>query len=233
MLIRDDGGTWTAITQPAHAHLAGQVVRAWAPQVSEDVALAVEQHDVPWTEWDRTPPLHEGRPAAFFEAPLEPRLRIWGGVADRLVAQNPYAALLVSLHATNIHTRYMAPDAQPQAFLAQQRRDQDALLEVLPGATREQAERDADLLFAIDALSLTLCHDWDARELPPVDGTLITLAPAGGGVYTMNPWPLRVDGLTVGVHARTLSERFQDEAALHRALAAAPNERRTWRLQPA
>jgi hypothetical protein len=234
VLIRDDGASWTAITQPAHAHLAGQIARAWAPAPPEDVVLAIEQHDVPWTEWDRTPPLHEGRPAAFFEAPFAPRLDIWRGVAARLEAQNPYAALLVSLHATNIHTRYLAPDVQPVEFLAAQRRDQDALLAVLPGATRQQAERDADLLFAADALSLTLCHGWDARDLPPVGGTVIRLAPGpDGGDATLDPWPLRVPELTVGLHARTLTERFDDEAALHRALAAAPNHRETWRLRPA
>lgn len=235
MLIRDDGDSWTAITQPAHAYLAAQIVRVWSPEPPDDVVLGVEQHDVPWVDWDRTPPLHAParRAAAFFEAPVEPRLDIWRDVATKLEAQSPYAALLVSLHATNIHTRYVAPEHRPEAFLAAQRADQDRLLAVLPDATRQQAERDADLLFAVDALSLTLCHGWDARDLPPVDGTTVRVTPVGDGEATLDPWPLVVGELTVSVHARRMTERFDDETAMHRALAATPHHRESWRLRAA
>ncbi|MCW3040433.1 MAG: hypothetical protein JWM31_2338, partial [Solirubrobacterales bacterium] len=43
MLIRDTGADWTAITQPAHAFLAGQIVRHWDPVPSADLVLGVEQ----------------------------------------------------------------------------------------------------------------------------------------------------------------------------------------------
>src|SRR5436190_20482999 len=96
VLIRDSGDAWTAITQPAHAFLAGQVARHWAGDPSPDFVLGVEQHDVVWTEWDRTPPLNAeaGRPTSFIEAPMDRRLRIWRHAAHRLDAQSPYAALL-------------------------------------------------------------------------------------------------------------------------------------------
>jgi hypothetical protein len=235
MLIRDDEVSWTAITQPAHAYLAGQIARCWSGPVPADVVLAVEQHDVAWTQWDRTPPLHAParRAAAFFEAGMAPRLEIWGGVTHRLDAQSPYAALLVALHATNIHTRYLPQEHWPAEFLARQRDDQDALLAVLPGATREQAEADADFVFALDALSLTLCHGWDGRDLPPIAGTVIHVAPAGTGEATLDPWPLAVAELTVGLHARRLDERFDDEPAMHAALAATPRHAEHWRLRPA
>lgn len=236
MLVRDDGASWTVITQPAHAHLAAQLAAHWGdPAPSADVLLGIEQHDVAWTEWDRTPPLHApaGRAAAFFEAPAEPRLEIWRDIAARLDALNPYAALLVSLHATNIHTRYVPAEHRPQAFLDATRADQDALLAVLPDASREQAERDAELLFAVDALSLSLCFGWDARDLPELDGVVIHAAPAGEHAWTLDPWPLTVPVLEAGVHARTLTERFDDEAAMQAALAATPHHRETWRLTPA
>jgi hypothetical protein len=235
MLVRDDGGSWTVITQPAHAHLAALVAAHWGdPPPGPDVLLGIEQHDVAWTTWDRTPPLHApaGRAAAFFEAPAGPRLEIWRDVAAHLDALNPYAALLVSLHATNIHTRYVPAEHRPADFLDAQRADQDRLLALLPDATRAQAEADAELLFAVDALSLTLCFGWEARDLPVVDGPAVHLAPADDGSWTLDPWPLDVPELVVGVHARRLTERFEDEAAMQQALAATPNHRETWRLRP-
>ncbi len=201
MLIRDDGDTWTAITQPAHAYLAGQVAAHWATPLAPEVILGVEQHDVPWVEQDRAPTLHRAGAAGG----VVPGARhgnaavVWSTVTERLVAQSPYAALLVSLHSTNIHTRYLPEAARPVDLLAKTRDDQDALLAVLPDATREQAERDADIVFALDALSLTLCHGWEGRDLPEIDGVAIRVEPAGEGEATLDPWPLGVDELEVSV----------------------------------
>jgi hypothetical protein len=115
MLIRDDGETWTAITQPAHAYLAGQVAAHWATPLAPEVILGVEQHDVPWVDQDRAPTLHAParRAASFLELDMQTRLEVWSTVTERLVAQSPYAALLVSLHSTNIHTRYLTEAARP------------------------------------------------------------------------------------------------------------------------
>jgi hypothetical protein len=234
VLIRDEGERWTAMTQPAHAWVAGQVAAAWAGGLPRAVVLGIEQHDVAWTAWDREPPLHAParRAAAFFEAPIEGRMAIWQDVASRVEAQSPYAALLVALHATNIHTRYLPEEARPRELLAAARADQDRLLEVLPDVTREQAEAHAELLFCLDALSLTLCHGWEARDLPPVEGTVLRLAPAGGTDWTLDPWPLEVPVLEVGLLARTLAGRFDDEATMHAALAATPHHAEGWTLRP-
>lgn len=235
MLIRDAGDHWTAITQPAHAFLAGQIVRHWSPAPGVDVVLGVEQHDGPWWEYDRHPPLHAqaGRAASFYEAPMADRLALWSAPASHLVAQSPYAALLVSLHARNIHTRYLAPEHQPTELLAAIAAEQADLLRRLPDATADQAERDADLLFAVDALSLTLCNHWDGRKLPPVDGTPTRVEALDAGVATLDPWPLSVDELTVSLDSRTLTERFADAAAMRAALASTPYLRESWTLRPA
>ncbi len=178
------GETWTAITQPAHAWLAGQLARSWGtgdiapPEPRADVCLGIEQHDVAWADYDRRPPLHAetGRAASFIEAPVRERHLIWHDAPERVLAQSPWAALLVSLHGTNIHTRYVSLEHLPQedadivrGYLADQRALQDRLIEIA-GTTRAAAERQAELLFALDALSLSLCHGWPERELPPVDG---------------------------------------------------------------
>lgn len=232
MLIRDDGGRWTAITQPAHAHLAGQLAQHWAEPLASATVLGIQQHDAPWTRYDLTPPLHEGRAAAFFEAPFDERIALWMDAAEHVEAQSPYAALLVSLHATNIHTRYLPAEQRPRELLTNARADQDRLLDQLPDTTRAYAEADADLLFALDALSLTLCHGWQDRELPVLpDGTTIRFTRTGADGGTLDPWPLRPDTVTVTVPARTLTERFDDAGRLHAALRVQPFHTETYVLR--
>ncbi|MCU0258496.1 MAG: DUF3891 family protein [Solirubrobacteraceae bacterium] len=244
MLIVDDGERWTAITQPAHAWLAGQLAAAWGtgeiapPEPGPEVVLGVEQHDVAWTDYDLRPPLHEpaGRAASFIEAPVRERHLIWHDAPGRVLAQSPWAALLVSLHGTNIHTRYVSLEHLPaedagivRGYLEEQRTLQDALIAQV-GTTRAHAERQAELLFALDALSLSLCHGWPERELPVVDGVAIRYRPAGDGAAHLEPWPFAAAQVQARLGVRTLTARFTDAQALHAALAAAPLERRTFTL---
>jgi hypothetical protein len=244
MLIVDTGDAWTAITQPAHAWLAGQLARSWGagdiapPEPWADVCLGVEQHDVAWAQYDRRPPLHaqSGRAASFIEAPLRERHVIWHDAPQRVLAQSPWAALLVSLHGTNIHTRYVSLEHLPPeeaeivgAYLEDQRALQDRLIALID-TTRAAAERQADLLFALDALSLSLCHGWPERELPPVDGLAVRYLPTGEREATLDPWPFAAPVVHGSLGVRTLSGRFTDAAALHAALDAAPFERRTYAL---
>ncbi len=246
MLIVEASDHWLAITQPAHAWLAGEIARAWGnaavarPEPFAEVCLGAEQHDVAWVEWDLRPPLHAParRAASFLEAPFAPRVEIWRHAPRRMLAQSPWAALLVSIHGTNIHTRFMDPARMPapegdlvRRYLAEQRDVQDRLIAAL-GTTREAAERAGDVVFCLDSLSLSLCHGWGAQDLPAVDGTVIRLEPRGDGAVALDPWPLAVDRLEVGVDARRLDGRFDDERALHAALDAAPWTRLRWSLRP-
>ncbi len=245
MLIVDTGETWTAITQPAHAWLAGQLARVWGtdeiapPEPGADVCLGIEQHDVAWADYDLRPPLHAetGRAASFLEAPLRERHLIWHDAPGRVLAQSPWAALLVSLHGTNIHTRYVSVDHLPaeeadivRGYLAGQRALQDRLI-ALTGTTRAVAERQAELLFALDALSLSLCHGWPERELPALDGLTVRYLPTDDAAATLDPWPFAAPVVQASLNARTLKARFTDEASLHAALAATPVERRSYTLR--
>jgi len=245
MLIRDDGDSWLAIPQPAHALLSGQVARAWGnervapPDPFDPVCLGAEQHDVAWADWDLRPPLNADarRAASFLEAPFDERLAIWDGAPERMLAQDPFAALLVSLHGRNVHTLYVNADflepAQRDAvtgYLDRQAALQDGLLALL-GATREQAERAAALVLCVDALSLRLCHGWPEGDLPAVDGVTIRYTPSSDTEATLDPWPLGVPRLQVGLSARRMTARFDDEAALHAGLDAAPWSRLEWVLR--
>ena len=245
MLIRDDGDSWLAIPQPAHALLSGQVARAWgnerfaAPDPYESVCLGAAQHDVAWAAWDLRPPLNAEarRAASFLEAPFGERLAIWDDAPERMLAQDPYAALLVSLHGRNVHTLYVSADflepAQRDAvtaYLDRQAALQERLLTLL-GATREHAERAAALVLCVDALSLRLCHGWPDGDLPAVDGITIRFTPVSETEATLDPWPLGVPELRVGLSARRMTERFDDEAALHAGLDGAPWSTLTWVLR--
>ncbi len=245
MLIRDDGDSWTAIGQPAHAWLAAQIARVWGnerfarPEPHEDFCLGVEQHDVGWAAWDLRPPLHAParRAASFYEAPLRPRMELWVDAPRRVLAQSPVAALLVSIHGSNIHSRYvdasvLVPDdaAFVRAYLSEQRELQDELC-AAAGIDRGHADRLGDLLFCLDAISLSICHDWPARELPDVYDVAIRYEPLGDGTATLDPWPLAVDALALHVDCKHLDQRFDDEAALHAALDAAPWTRLEWTLR--
>ncbi len=247
MLVIDRDEDWLAIGQPAHAWLSGRIARVWgnerfaAPDPFEEVCLGIEQHDVAWIDWDVRPPLlpQARRAASFYEAPFAPRLALWEQAPARLLAASPYAALLVSLHGRNIHTRFGDPNALPEpaasqvrAYLTAQEALQDRLITRL-GITRAEAERGGELLFCLDAVSLGVCHGWPPRDLPVVDGVVIRMAPAGDGIFTLDPWPLGVPELELGLHGRRLSERFDDEAELHRALDTAPWEALRWMLRPA
>ena len=107
---------------------------------------------------------------------------------------------------------------------------QDGLIAAL-GTSREAAERAGDFVFCLDSLSLALCHEWGAMDLPAVRGTAIRIAPADGGGWTLDPWPLAVDRLDVAVGARRLAERFDDEATLRAGFQTAPWTRLEWTLR--
>ncbi len=243
MLIRDDGDSWTAIGQPAHAWLAAQIAREWGnkrlarPEPLEDFCLGVEQHDVGWSDWDLRPPLNAsaGRAASVFEAPELPRMELWSDAPQRVLAQSPFAALMVSIHGTNLHEGDDEDTAAEHAqfvrrYLAQQRELQ-AVLCAAAGIDPAHAERLGRLLSCLDVLSLSICLDWPERELPEVDGTVIRYVPLGDRIATLAPWPLAVDELTVHVDCRRLEQRFDDEAALHAALDSAPWTRLEWTLR--
>jgi len=244
VLILDDGDSWTAVGQPAHGWLAAQVARAWGnevfarPEPLEDFVLGVSQHDVGWWEWDLRPPLHApaGRAASVFEAPMVPRTALWLGASRRLLSQSPWAALLTSLHATNLYGE--GPEAyEPEiasivsTLLAEERVFQDELCAGL-GVAHEDAAKLGELLYALDSLSLALCSGWAARELPPVAGRAIRFEPQADDVAALDPWPLGVPELEVRVHGRVLHERFSDEHELYAALDAAPWTPLSWTLRP-
>jgi hypothetical protein len=246
VLLREDGDAVVCIGQASHAWLSGQLARAWGGaavrplEPREEVCLAAEQHDVGMAGWDLAPTLHPetGRPRSFLQMELAVHLRLWTAAPQRLLTQSRYAALLVSRHGTILYGRsdlsaMPAERAEPiRAFLAAGRALQAELAASL-GVPADELDRNGKLVFAWDWLSLALCLGWEENETPLVplaagDGRLRYVPTAEGA--TLDPWPFAEPSVTVACEGLRLEGRYDDEAALHAALARAPVVRLEFRL---
>jgi len=237
MLIRtEDDGSAIAIGQPSHAWISGQLARAWgndefgSVEPWEEVCLGAEQHDVGWSEWDRRPALNPdtGLPHTFIDLPIEPKIELWSGAAKRLVTQSRYAAVLVSMHGTGLFERFWPQGADPdlqRRFLESEREFQGELLDTLD-RDPDEVRRNHLLVRVWDSLSLALCLGWDEiklEEVPAAGGlTTLELKALSGGRVELDPWPFARESVSVQCEGRRLTGRFDDEAALHAALDAAP-----------
>ena len=116
MLFRDfPDRSWLAISQPTHALVSGQMLRAWgrppflAPDPFEEVATACAQHDVAWMGWEAAPSLDAatGRPTLFHHLGARVHAPMWAEGVDRAIAAwGPWVGLLVSRHGARIYAAY-------------------------------------------------------------------------------------------------------------------------------
>ena len=228
-----EGAGAIAIGQASHAWLSGQLARAWAGDVPDEVCLAAEQHDVGMAEWDLRPALNPdtGLPQSFMEMELDTHLALWSAAGTKLLSQSAYAALLVSMHGTALYEMRdldrMRPDEadKVRAFFDARRREQDGLLAAL-GLEREAVLGDQRLVWTWDWMSLGLCLDW-----APADGPGgLRIEPAGECRVSVDPWPFAADSVAVRCEGRRLAGGFADERELHAALDGAPVVQVRWEL---
>jgi uncharacterized protein DUF3891 len=118
VILRPHAAGTLLIGQPAHAWLSGRFADAWAwPfEPREEVRLAALQHDIGMAAWDAAPVLdaEHGLPYSFTSMPRAMHVALWRGAARLVIAQSPYAALLVSMHGTGLYDRYV-PEAERAA----------------------------------------------------------------------------------------------------------------------
>lgn len=218
-----------AISQPAHAWISGQLLRAWATPLPEPVLLAAEQHDIGWLDWETDPGFDPatGRPFLFRHLGAAVHAPMWArGIERARAAWGTHVGLLVSRHGCVIYTRFtdrsrMAPaDADAaERFLATQRAFQAGWAEAL-GLDDAQLARETALIALSDTLSLALCGEVAAPvalELP--DGPRLQLEPTDTpDRFTLDPWPFRPGPLVVEAEARPMppEARFADEPAMRR-----------------
>ena len=247
MLHRQSPDGTILIGQPAHAWLSGQLARAWAEHFEPrgEVCLAAEQHDIAWIGWERSPERdpETGLPYTFSALPRLRRLELWSGAAAQLLPQSRYAALLVSLHGTLLVERFPpAGDEDVRRALAdylERERDfQARVTESLRGdprygahSTVEALERNRELIFTWDGLSLAIVHGVTGEK----NAVGHTLAARDGDPtrVTVAPWPFREDTVTVVYEGRLLTETYPDERELRRSLRKAPWTTVETRLEPA
>jgi hypothetical protein len=254
-----DGGT-LAITQTTHAWDSGQLARAWGNDMTgpveprESVYLAAEQHDIGWLNREPEPSLNieAGRPRSFLELPPETHLgEIWSQAGRLALLTSRYAALLVSLHGTNLYGRFRgdpaAANGLAQPFLESQDAFQAELIASLRDdpnyaafVTDDVLRRNQRLVALWDRLSLDICRGLnqpDRIEQVPFAGAdqPLTIAPVNDDPdhFTIDPWPFTSDHVDLIFEGRVLSERFTDEATLRAGLASAPWRSVRVRIDPA
>src|SRR5271155_2227758 len=262
MLRLESKTGWWLVTHVDHAHLAGAFAEKWgnhlflAPEPREQVLRGVTAHDDGWAARDQQPQItREGKPSAFStelvgkysafeEIDLTDYLAVRGRAVELVAESDAYAALLVSMHTSNLLSERadrstIAPQELPllDDFLEAQRVVQERLFAVVHKDDRFTAkEKTWDwiddqfrLLQATDNLSLLSCVNYDkpATLLHPLrvqDGTAerVKVEPLGDRSFRLTPYPLETSPLKVEFPARHIEGKvFEDSADLQRKFAAA------------
>lgn len=248
MLFRDlPDGSWLAVSQPMHALVSGQMLRAWGaagfaqPEPLEDLATACAQHDVAWMGWEAEPSFDPttGRPHVFRAVGARIHAPMWAeGVERALASWGPLVALLVSRHGSLIYARYDDrhqdhPDdgAAARHYRESQAAKQATLIAQL-GLTPAQVEAASALVAVTDALSLAVCGGivtmGGIGRAPRADGTLVDLTLIEReGELAIAPWPFRMPRVSLTWRARRFAPgtRWADASAMRGGLATAPDLR--------
>jgi hypothetical protein len=232
MLFRTEPSGVLAISQPTHAWISGQILRAWDDTLGKPLLLAAEQHDIGWLDWETAPSFNPqtGRPHLFREIGAAVHSPMWRqGVERALGAWGAHVALLVSRHGGVIYRRYTdrhriseADAAAAQTYLETQAPLEAAWAKML-GLDAAALQKETMLVALADTLSLALCGELKTPievEAPKASGgtETLTLWERSGHPFdfVLSPWPLREGVLTVEGEARPLpaTGRFADEAAM-------------------
>lgn len=251
LLRRINDSRMVAISQPAHAWLAGRLAAAWGnavfktPQPREDVTCAIALHDIGWLEWERAPVLdrNTGFPLEFQHVPAEIHTRLWQKGIEDAAAYGAFPALLVSRHGDAIYERtFDAATARPeaaQAVNAFRLAQNDFQNKVISGLAADpffaDAIGDANLavtkawIVAVDTMSLNLC--WGLKGDVAIDDVpcsgrkteTIMMSGRSDGAVAIHPWPFRQPMVHLSIEGRMLDGRVREQADLDRRLASAPS----------
>src|ERR1700687_3276827 len=184
---------WWLVTHPDHARLAGAFAEHWGnerflpPQPRTHVLRGIACHDDGWSQRDAAPQItRQGKPSAFSvelvgkysafeEIDLEDYLAVRERAVRLIAAQDPYAAILISMHTYSLLGDHadrstITPAQLPllDQFLEQQKAFQASLHAQIasdPKFTPDQTSECAifdhfRLLQASDYLSLLTCVDF-------------------------------------------------------------------------
>lgn len=246
---------WFLIRHPDHARLAGLFAGAWGnhqfvpPEPRLDVLEGISRHDDGWALRDASPSITRlGKPSAFGvelvgkytafeEIDLPEYLAVRGRALEVVAGDNPYAAILISLHTCNLLTEHadrstIDPTQLPflDDFVARQRQRQ---LELRAAAAATGRFRDSDLeieqiiqnfrlLQGCDNLSLLSCVDFSGpatllHSFPLATGekTMVTVERIGPRSFRLSPWPFLQQKYHFEIPAReVVGESFPSSESL-------------------
>jgi Protein of unknown function (DUF3891) len=247
MLFRTEPSVVLAISQPTHAWISGQILRAWDESLDEPLLLAAEQHDIGWLDWETAPTFNPetGRPHLFREIGAAVHSPMWlQGVERALGAWGVHVALLISRHGGVIYRRYIdrhrtgeADATAARAYLETQAPIEAAWAEML-GLNPATLEKQTMLVALVDTLSLALCGELKTPielEVPSeAEGTRtlrLLEQPGHSFDFLLSPWPFKREVLTVEGEARALpaTGRFADDTTMRAWLKS--TERKVFRAR--
>lgn len=271
MVIRElkDGRSYVSL-QEDHAELAAQFAAHWGNnrfaklRPYKTMLFATTYHDSGYREFEGNPPMNvdKGRPYAHreevpnFEAT---ELKAYSKNIEWIAAQDPYAALLVSMHRTGLwHNRYnifTAPAGNVRERSAavkdtkiklesQQAETKRKLMELDAGFENELAYNYMALQ-VFDLLSLYFCCDGYANEkefkeykIAPVrvsydssETVTLTIKPNGPGSVIIDPYPFDTDPVQFAARARIVAApKEKTEAACVEAYHKADRQLLTFQV---
>lgn len=215
---RRPAGTFSLITQPEHASLAGDLAARFRrppfPVPPDEIVRAIAWHDQGWAGFDlphtglASPPQRPGgRPRSFIDMEVVEFLVAWKRSIDDCARLSPTGGIIVSAHFCRL-ARYRldrihdTPDdtGRLNSFLRAEDARQSALL---PPSGRSAGELRSltDLLQFCDLLSLYLCCGArDTVEFPQHFGGETVRVRYDGGVYRFAPSPFTA-GCDLGANA--------------------------------
>jgi hypothetical protein len=256
---------WWLVTHPDHAHLAGAFAERWgndvfvAPEPRANVLQGIHHHDDGWIARDAVPQItRQGKPSAFsfelvgkYSAFEEIDLEDYLAVRDRAVrliaAEDPYAAVLISMHTYSLLSEHadrstIAPTDLPllDTFLEGQKVLQASLRQQISSASMIPPEQRTEgairdhfrLLQATDYLSLLTCVNFSKaadllHPLPTRGGEYarVQVRSVGTRHFVLDPYPFTEPSLTFAFPARHVDGKlFGHAAELQGRFAAAPVE---------
>jgi Protein of unknown function (DUF3891) len=256
---------WWLVTHPDHAELAGAFAERWgndrflSPEPRVNVLKGIARHDDGWTLRDAAPQItRQGKPSAFsvelvgkYSAFEEIDLADYLAVRDRAVrliaAEDPYAAVLISMHTYSLLSEHadrstIAPAELPllDRFLADQKKFQESLRQQIAADPKFPAAQKTEaaildhfrLLQATDNLSLLTCVDFSQpahllHPLPLRTGgyTRVEVRSAGPRHFLLDPYPFAERSLTFQFPARHVGgKNFASAAELQGQFKVAPEE---------
>jgi len=205
MILRPNGPTRLAITQPDHAALAAHIMRSWradglptSPR-RDAIVLAVAEHDTGWREIDAQLLIDPATGAVldFRTVSGDIKRGVWPRAIARLAAA-PFSAALVAHHAAHVYSRYRT-DPEWALFFPEMETLRDRHLDVAGVSMRELLD-DYVFLRIGDLASLTFCTATDMRVgefgyMVRLERDTVIIAPDPFGGEEV---PLRISGCDIG-----------------------------------